>query len=80
MRLARWLVSFAVAAAGAAALARLMRGRTTLVIAHRLSTVATADRVVVLDGGQVVEAGSHAELLRGAGLYRRLVERQMLGT
>ncbi len=61
------------------ALARLMRGRTTLVIAHRLSTVATADRVVVVDGGQVVEAGSHAELLRGAGLYRRLVERQMLG-
>jgi ATP-binding cassette subfamily B protein len=61
------------------ALARLMRGRTTLVIAHRLSTVATADRVVVVDGGQVVEAGSHTELLRGAGLYRRLVERQMLG-
>jgi len=61
------------------ALARLMRGRTTLVIAHRLSTVATADRVVVVDGGQVVEAGSHSELLRGAGLYRRLVERQMLG-
>ena len=61
------------------ALARLMRGRTTLVIAHRLSTVAGADRVVVVDGGQVVEVGSHAELLRGAGLYRRLVERQMLG-
>jgi ABC transporter fused permease/ATP-binding protein len=62
------------------ALAALMRGRTTLVIAHRLSTVATADRVVVIDGGLVVEAGTHAELLRGAGLYRRLVERQMLAT
>jgi ATP-binding cassette subfamily B protein len=61
------------------ALEALMRGRTTLVIAHRLSTVAGADRVVVMDGGQVVEAGTHAELLRGAGLYRRLVERQMLG-
>jgi ABC-type multidrug transport system fused ATPase/permease subunit len=61
------------------ALARLMRGRTTLVIAHRLSTVVTADRVVVVDGGQVAEVGTHAELLRGTGLYRRLVERQMLG-
>jgi ATP-binding cassette subfamily B protein len=61
------------------ALTLLMRGRTTLVIAHRLSTVATADRVVVVDGGRVVEVGPHAELLRQAGLYRRLVERQMLG-
>jgi ATP-binding cassette subfamily B protein len=60
------------------ALARLMRGRTTLVIAHRLSTVAGAHRVVVVDGGQVVEAGTHAELLARAGPYRRLVERQML--
>jgi ATP-binding cassette subfamily B protein len=62
------------------ALSTLMRGRTTLVIAHRLSTVATADRVVVVDGGRVVEVGAHADLLRQAGLYRRLVERQMLGT
>lgn len=61
------------------ALSSLMRGRTTLVIAHRLSTVATADRVVVVDGGRVVEVGPHAELLRQAGLYRRLVEKQMLG-
>jgi ATP-binding cassette subfamily B protein len=60
------------------ALASLMRGRTTLIIAHRLSTVATADRVVVIDRGEVVEAGTHAELFRAAGLYRRLVERQML--
>jgi ABC transporter fused permease/ATP-binding protein len=61
------------------ALSGLMRGRTTLVIAHRLSTVATADRVVVVEGGRVVEAGPHAVLLQQAGLYRRLVERQMLG-
>jgi ATP-binding cassette subfamily B protein len=60
------------------ALAVLMRGRTTLVIAHRLSTVASADRVVVVDGGVVVEAGPHAELMARPGVYRRLVERQML--
>ena len=60
------------------ALDRLRRGRTTLVIAHRLSTVKDADRVLVVDGGEVVETGSHAELMRDeAGLYRRLVEHQL---
>ena len=58
------------------ALDRLMRGRTTIVIAHRLSTVRDADRVVVLDGGRVVEVGSHDELMAEGALYRRLVERQ----
>jgi ABC transporter fused permease/ATP-binding protein len=58
------------------ALERLMRGRTTLVIAHRLSTVKAADRILVLDGGRAVQEGSHAELLADEGLYRRLVERQ----
>jgi ABC-type multidrug transport system fused ATPase/permease subunit len=58
------------------ALERLMQGRTTLVIAHRLSTVQGADRVVVLDGGHVAEEGSHAELLARDGLYRKLVQRQ----
>ncbi len=58
------------------ALERLMQGRTTLVIAHRLSTVMRADRVVVLDGGRVVQSGPHARLVREEGLYRRLVERQ----
>ena len=58
------------------ALDRLMRGRTTLVIAHRLSTVRDADRVVVLDGGRVAESGTHDELLALGGLYRKLVERQ----
>jgi ATP-binding cassette subfamily B protein len=58
------------------ALDRLMEGRTTLVIAHRLSTVRDADRVVVLDGGRVVEEGTHEALLARNGLYRRLVERQ----
>ena len=58
------------------ALERLMKGRTTLVIAHRLSTVKEADRVVVLDQGRVAESGSHEDLLAREGLYRRLVERQ----
>ena len=58
------------------ALERLMQGRTTLIIAHRLSTVKGADRVVVLDGGAVVQAGTHAALVGEDGLYRRLVERQ----
>jgi ABC transporter fused permease/ATP-binding protein len=58
------------------ALERLMKGRTTLIIAHRLSTVRGADRVVVIDGGSVVEVGSHDELLASGGLYHRLVQRQ----
>jgi subfamily B ATP-binding cassette protein MsbA len=58
------------------ALANLMRGRTTLVIAHRLSTVRRADRIIVLDRGRIVEEGTHQELLTGRGLYRRLHDMQ----
>ncbi|MFN7987480.1 MAG: ABC transporter ATP-binding protein [Thermoanaerobaculia bacterium] len=54
------------------ALERLMAGRTTLVIAHRLSTVRRADMIVVLDGGRIVERGRHADLLALGGVYRRL--------
>ena len=54
------------------ALEGLMKGRTTLVIAHRLSTIEHAHRVVVLDGGRVVEQGTHANLLSQGGLYARL--------
>lgn len=64
-----------------AALERLMAGRTTIVIAHRLSTVKDADRIYVIDRGQVVETGSHAELARRKdGLYARLAKAQDLET
>ncbi|WP_390586816.1 ABC transporter transmembrane domain-containing protein [Erythrobacter sp. MTPC3] len=58
------------------ALDTLMQDRTTLVIAHRLATVRKADRIVVLDGGEIVEQGNHAELSRAGGLYARLAKLQ----
>lgn len=58
---------------------RLMKGRTVLVIAHRLSTVQSADTVAVIAEGKVAEQGTHAELLRCNGLYAALVRRQLQG-
>jgi subfamily B ATP-binding cassette protein MsbA len=61
------------------AIERLLEERTVLVIAHRLSTVARADQIVVLDGGRVVERGRHDELVRAAGVYQRLHEMDAVG-
>jgi subfamily B ATP-binding cassette protein MsbA len=60
-----------------AALRELMRGRTTLVVAHRLSTVVDADIIYVMDEGQIAESGTHAELLARGGAYARLYARQV---
>lgn len=58
------------------ALNNLMTNRTTFVIAHRLSTILHADKIVVIDNGRIVEQGSHDQLLKSGGLYKRLYEMQ----
>ena len=63
----------------AAALADLMRTRTTLVIAHRLATVLSCDRILVLDAGRIVEEGTHQTLVARGGLYARLAKLQFQG-
>jgi len=63
----------------AAALAELMQARTTIVIAHRLATVLSCDRILVMDEGCIVEDGTHAALFRSGGLYARLAKQQFEG-
>lgn len=58
------------------AMSGIIAGRTTLIIAHRLSTIRTADRIVVLDGGRLVETGDHDSLV-GAGTHARLIADQL---
>jgi ATP-binding cassette, subfamily B, bacterial len=61
------------------ALGQVLQGRSSLVIAHRLSTITSADQILVIDGGQIVERGTHLELLRGGGLYEDLYRTQFEG-
>lgn len=58
------------------ALRKLLKGRTSFVIAHRLSTIIEADKILVIDGGRIIESGTHKELLANGGLYQRLYEMQ----
>jgi subfamily B ATP-binding cassette protein MsbA len=53
-----------------------MKGRTTIIIAHRLSTVMNADRIIVIDGGTIVQEGAHAQLIQADGPYKKLYDLQ----
>jgi ATP-binding cassette subfamily B protein len=59
------------------ALDTLMQGRTTIIIAHRFSTIVKADRIIVMDKGRICQQGTHAELLRAGGQYARLMQQQL---
>jgi ABC-type multidrug transport system fused ATPase/permease subunit len=58
----------------------MMQGRTSIVIAHRLSTIRNADEIIVMEKGQIMERGSHQDLLLQNGLYKQLYEHQFLAS
>ncbi|MEG1635274.1 MAG: ATP-binding cassette domain-containing protein, partial [Rikenellaceae bacterium] len=60
------------------ALTSLLKDRTSLVIAHRLSTIQHADRIIVIDGGKIAESGTHSQLLKQDGIYKRLIDMQQV--
>ena len=62
------------------ALEKLMEGRTTIMVAHRLSTIQHADKIIVMHKGRIQESGTHQELLHTAGMYRKLYELQLIDT
>ena len=59
-----------------AAISELVRGKTLLVVAHRLHTIAGADQILVIDDGKIVERGTHAELMSADGIYRNMVTKR----
>jgi subfamily B ATP-binding cassette protein MsbA len=62
------------------AISKMMEGRTSIVIAHRLSTIRNADEIIVMEKGQIMERGSHQDLLAQNGLYKQLYEHQFLAS
>ena len=60
------------------ALSRLMNGRTTIMVAHRLSTIQHADQIIVMHKGQIQESGTHQELLKKGGMYKNLYDLQIV--
>jgi len=61
------------------AMSRIMKGRTTVIISHRISSAKLADKIIVLDDGVLVEQGSHSSLLKMGGVYKALYEKQLAG-
>jgi len=59
-------------------LGKIMKGKTSILIAHRISTIKNADKIIVLDEGKIIEQGTHTELLKNAGAYAEMYDNQLL--